>query len=57
MYPPGFVAWLRTMEAYSTALGARCSLEHVHEERWLWWFDQGEEAETAVLRELAEVAD
>lgn len=57
MEPAGFIAWLRTLEAYSTALGARCSLEHVATDRWLWWFEQGEDPETAVLRELAEVAD
>lgn len=57
MEPAGFVAWMRTVEGCMTALGARCLLEHVASDRWLWWFEQGEDAQTAVMRELAEVAD
>lgn len=52
-----FIAWRQNVEQFSTAMGARCLLEHVEENRWLAWFGAGQDPEGAVLQELAEVAD
>lgn len=52
-----FIAWRQNVEEFSTAMGARCLLEHVEENRWLAWFSSGQDPEGAVLMELAEVAD
>lgn len=52
-----YLQWREELETFCSALGARCHLEHVPDERWRQWFDRGEDAEGAVLRELVEVAD
>lgn len=52
-----FVRWLHTMERYSIAIGARALVEHVPDSQWRAWFDAGQDPESAVLAELAEVAD
>lgn len=41
LQPFAYVEWKEELVAYCSALGARCSLEHVSEERWREWFEAG----------------
>lgn len=52
-----FIAWRQNVEAFCTSMGCRALLEHVEENRWLCWFTMGQDAPSAVMVELTEVAD
>lgn len=52
-----FIAWRQNLEAFCASMGCRAQLGHVDENRWLHWFTMGQDAPSAVMVELAEVAD
>lgn len=57
MVSEDFIAWRQNVEAFCTSMGCRALLGHVDENRWLFWFTMGQDAQSAVMVELAEVED
>lgn len=52
-----FIVWRQDLEGFTSAMGARCMLEHVDERQWRFWFEQGIDPQQAILMELIETAD
>lgn len=52
-----FTRWRNEVEHYAVALGCRSLLEHVDPATWVASYLSGEDAEDAVLAELAKVAE
>ncbi len=52
-----FTRWRRDLAAFVMAQGLRASLEHVEVDRWVEYFERGEQPEEAALQEILRCAE